>query len=155
MGVQSLGWEDPLWRRAQQPAPVFLPGEWGRQRNPEGTVHRVAKLQTQLQRLSTNKLICFCNLCLPPLAPESICRGGKFALYQQQKYISIYMLVNETLKFTPLSTHGNLRSDYLFKRSLKFHKISKSRRVIVSWDYLFTYYLFSISLSPYIYILYG
>ena len=25
--VQSLGWEDPLWRRKWQLTPVFLPGE--------------------------------------------------------------------------------------------------------------------------------
>ena len=25
--VRSLGWEDP-WRRARQPTPVFLPGEF-------------------------------------------------------------------------------------------------------------------------------
>ena len=25
--VQSLGWEDPLEKRAWQPTPVFLPGE--------------------------------------------------------------------------------------------------------------------------------
>ena len=61
------------------------------------TVHRVTKRWTQLKRLSTSKLTCFCNLCLPPLAPESVGREGKFALYQQQKYISIYLLVNETL----------------------------------------------------------
>ena len=36
MGVQSLGWEDPLWRRAQQPTPVFLQGELYRQGSLEG-----------------------------------------------------------------------------------------------------------------------
>ena len=45
------------------------------------TVHRVTKRQTQLKRLSTSKLTCFCNLCLPPLTPESVGREGKFALY--------------------------------------------------------------------------
>ena len=30
--VRSLGWEDP-WRRAQQPTPVFLPGELRGQRS--------------------------------------------------------------------------------------------------------------------------
>ena len=33
--VQSLGWEDPL-RRAWQPTPVFLPGEFHGQRSLTG-----------------------------------------------------------------------------------------------------------------------
>ena len=33
--VRSLGWEDP-WRRAQQPTPVFLPGELRGQRSLVG-----------------------------------------------------------------------------------------------------------------------
>ena len=33
--VQSLGWEDP-WRRAWQPTPVFLPGEFHGQRSLAG-----------------------------------------------------------------------------------------------------------------------
>ena len=31
--VQSLGWEDPWKREWQQPAPVFLPGEFHGQRS--------------------------------------------------------------------------------------------------------------------------
>ena len=34
--VQSLGQEDPLWRRKWQPTPVFLPGEPHGQRSLEG-----------------------------------------------------------------------------------------------------------------------
>ena len=30
--VQSLGWEDP-WRKARQPTPVFLPGEFNGQKS--------------------------------------------------------------------------------------------------------------------------
>ena len=41
------------WRRAWQPAPVFLPGESHGQRSLVGyTVHRVTKSQTQLKLLS-------------------------------------------------------------------------------------------------------
>ena len=42
------------WRRAWQPTPVFLPGEFHGQRNMAGTVHRVEKSQTQLKWLSTH-----------------------------------------------------------------------------------------------------
>ena len=50
MRVQFLGWEDS-WRRKWQPTPVFLPG----QRNLMGyTVYSVAKIRTQLKRLSTH-----------------------------------------------------------------------------------------------------
>ena len=34
--VQSLGWEDPPWRRKWQPTPVFLPGESHGQRSLVG-----------------------------------------------------------------------------------------------------------------------
>ena len=34
--VQSLGWEDPPWRRKRQPTPVFLPGESHGQRSLVG-----------------------------------------------------------------------------------------------------------------------
>ena len=41
--VRSLGWEDP-WRRAWQPTPVFLPGEFRGQRRLVGhSLHRAAK----------------------------------------------------------------------------------------------------------------
>ena len=40
------------WRRAWQPSPVFLPGESHGQRIWGATVHRVAKGQTRLKRLS-------------------------------------------------------------------------------------------------------
>ena len=45
-------WKIP-WRRAWQPTPVFLPGESHEQRSLADTVHRVAKSQTWLKRLST------------------------------------------------------------------------------------------------------
>ena len=52
-----------LWRRAWQPTPVFLPGEFHGQRNLMGTFHRVAKSQTWLMQLSTHTtlifLVCF------------------------------------------------------------------------------------------------
>ena len=35
-GVPSLGGEDPPWRRAWQPTPVFLPGESHGQRSLAG-----------------------------------------------------------------------------------------------------------------------
>ena len=34
--VQSLGWEDPPWRREWQPTPVFLPGEFHEQKSLAG-----------------------------------------------------------------------------------------------------------------------
>ena len=40
------------WRRAQQPTPVFLPGESHGQRSWQATVYGVPKSQTQLKRLS-------------------------------------------------------------------------------------------------------
>ena len=83
-----------------------------------------------------------------------VCRERREICSVSATKIHFYILVSEWNfghKFTPLSTHGNLRSDYLFKMSLKFHKTSKSRRIIVSWDYLFTYYPSGISLSIYIY----
>ena len=36
------------WRREWLPIPVFLPGEFRGQRSPVGTVHRIAKSQTQM-----------------------------------------------------------------------------------------------------------
>ena len=51
--VQSLGWEDCLERRKQQPTPVFLSGKSHGQRNLAGYSARVAKSQTRLKRLST------------------------------------------------------------------------------------------------------
>ena len=45
--IQSLGWEDPL-EREWQPVPVFLLGESHGQKSLAGTVHGVAKSQTQL-----------------------------------------------------------------------------------------------------------
>ena len=47
MRVQPLGQEDPLIR-AQQPTPVFLPGESHAQRSLAGTVHWVAHNRTLL-----------------------------------------------------------------------------------------------------------
>ena len=46
------------WRRKWQPTPVYLPGESHGQRSWRSTVHRVAKSQTQLKRLSTHR----CNI---------------------------------------------------------------------------------------------
>ena len=44
------------WRRAQQPIPVFLPGESPWTEEPGGlAVQRVAKSRTQLKRLTTAK----------------------------------------------------------------------------------------------------
>ena len=40
------------WRRARQLTPVFLPGESNDRGAWQATVHRVAKSQTQLKRLS-------------------------------------------------------------------------------------------------------
>ena len=45
------------WRRAWQPTPVFLSGEAHGQRSLAGTVHRVAKSQTWLKRLSMHACI--------------------------------------------------------------------------------------------------
>ena len=42
------------WRRAQQPTPIFLPGESHGQRSLVATVHRVAPSRTWLKRLSTH-----------------------------------------------------------------------------------------------------
>ena len=42
------------WRRAWQPAPVFLPGESHGQRSLAGHSHSVAKSRTSLKRLSTH-----------------------------------------------------------------------------------------------------
>ena len=42
------------WRRAWQRTPLFLPGEYHRQRACRATVHRVAKSQTQLKWLSAS-----------------------------------------------------------------------------------------------------
>ena len=47
------------WTRAWQPAPIFLPGESHGQRSLTGyTVHRVAKSQTLLKRLSRHTYSC-------------------------------------------------------------------------------------------------
>ena len=50
--VWSLGWEDPPWKRKWQPTSIFLSGESHGQRSPGSTVHRVAKSQTWLKRLT-------------------------------------------------------------------------------------------------------
>ena len=55
-----LGSEDPApWRRAQQPTPVFLPGESHGQRACQAAVHRVKQSWTGLRQLST----CFLQYC--------------------------------------------------------------------------------------------
>ena len=46
--MQQMGWEYPWvgkipWRRAWQPIPMFLPGEFHGQRSPQATAHTVAK----------------------------------------------------------------------------------------------------------------
>jgi len=46
-----LGWEIP-WRRAWQPTPLFLPGEFHGQKSLAGYSPRVAKSQTQLNNNS-------------------------------------------------------------------------------------------------------
>ena len=43
------------WRGAWQPTPVFLPGESHGQRSLAATVHRVARSQTRLKRLSAEQ----------------------------------------------------------------------------------------------------
>ena len=54
MGVQLLGWEDPL-EEGMATHSSILPGESHGQRSLAGyTVHRVAKSQTRLKRLSTH-----------------------------------------------------------------------------------------------------
>ena len=45
MWIQFLGEEDP-WRRAWQPTPVFLPGEFHGQKSLGATVHRVTESDT-------------------------------------------------------------------------------------------------------------
>ena len=42
------------WRRKWQPIPVFLPGKLHGQNSLEGTVHGVAKSQTQLSMTNTH-----------------------------------------------------------------------------------------------------
>ena len=42
------------WRREWQPTPIFLPGEFLRQRSLVATVHRVRKSQKQLSNQHTN-----------------------------------------------------------------------------------------------------
>ena len=49
--VQSLDWKDPL-RRAWQPTPLFLLGEYHGQRRLVATVHGIANSQTWLKWLS-------------------------------------------------------------------------------------------------------
>ena len=44
------------WRRAWQPTPVFLPGEFHGQRSLVGPVHEFSKSQMQLKRVSTHIL---------------------------------------------------------------------------------------------------
>ena len=82
------GWKIP-WRRAWQPAPVFLTGESHGQRSLAATVHGVAKSRTQLKRLSTrahaqwtggnDTWVSFLCLCLfkisPPFSIQHICFG--------------------------------------------------------------------------------
>ena len=57
-----------LWKRAQQPTPVFLPGESHGQRSLEGYSLRVAKSRTQLKCLSMHA----CNRP-PDIFIEKLC----------------------------------------------------------------------------------
>ena len=49
--VQSLGWEDP-WRRKWQPTPVFVPGEFHRQRGLVGYSPRGCKESDMTEQLT-------------------------------------------------------------------------------------------------------
>jgi len=49
--VQSLGWEDP-WRRKWQPTPVFVPGEFHRQRGLMGYSPRGCKESDMTEQLT-------------------------------------------------------------------------------------------------------
>ena len=52
-----------LWRRAQQPTPVFLPGENIMDRGAwQATVHRVTQSQTWLKWLTCNELWWYANV---------------------------------------------------------------------------------------------
>ena len=53
--VQSLGWEDPQ-RRAQQPTPVFLPGEFRGQRSLAGYSPCGHKESDTTEQLSTARM---------------------------------------------------------------------------------------------------
>ena len=48
------------WRRAWQPAPVFLTGEFHGQRSLVATVHRVAKSRTQMKWFTVCVCVCVC-----------------------------------------------------------------------------------------------
>ena len=62
MWVQSLGQEVPL-RRAWQPTPVFLPGEFHGQRAWWAAVQQVTQSWTQLMQLSTHSTILCTRVC--------------------------------------------------------------------------------------------
>ena len=61
--VQSLGQED-LLEEAWQPTPVFLPGESHGHRSLGAIVHRVAKSQTRLKRLSMHFVLEYSRLTM-------------------------------------------------------------------------------------------
>ena len=50
--LRTLGWEDP-WKKAWQPTPVFLPGEFPGQRSPVGCSPWSCKESDMTERLST------------------------------------------------------------------------------------------------------
>ena len=50
------------WRRAWQPTPGFLPGEFYGQRSLAATVHRLGKSQTQLKQLSRHTHILYIHV---------------------------------------------------------------------------------------------
>ena len=79
--VLSLGWEDPPWRKAWQPTPVFLPREspW-----TEIGVHGVAKSQTQLSdsaHSTKSYFRCLSSGCYNKTILD-------WVAYKQQKFIS-------------------------------------------------------------------
>ena len=79
--VLSLGWEDPPWRKAWQPTPVFLPREspW-----TEVGVHGVAKSRTQLSdsaHSTKSYFRCLSSGCYNKTILD-------WVAYKQQKFIS-------------------------------------------------------------------
>ena len=90
--VQSLGREDPLWRRKWQTTPVFLPRESHGQMNQAGsTVHWVAKSQiwlsnqhtdthTQQQQLPLNRTLIPSTPCFLISSPPHSCMQPTWSL---------------------------------------------------------------------------
>ena len=74
--VQSLGWEDPPWRRKWQSTPVFLPGEFHRQRSLAGYSPWGRKESDMTKRLKFSFFTFTLTKQWPLTKVQNLCVGG-------------------------------------------------------------------------------